>query len=127
MNIPTNMKGVEPVKACPFCGFIPEIMTDSDIDECEVKCSHPGCIVRELGYVYLTFWNTRPLPSEGQEVTGCGCCGGKMVFIRGRHPKSEDRLVCPTCLAERMDLIREYVSPDYGKAFTANNQQTGNV
>jgi len=48
----------------------------------------------------------------------CGICGGNMVNIRGRYPHWEDgREVCPTCLAERMDQIREVADPDYGKAY----------
>ena len=49
---------------------------------------------------------------------GCGVCGGTMVFVRGRFAKEPEREVCPTCLAERMDQIREVVHKDYGVAFT---------
>jgi hypothetical protein len=49
----------------------------------------------------------------------CGICGGAMVEIRGRYPKQENRKVCPTCLAERMDQIREVSSPDYGRCYEA--------
>lgn len=49
----------------------------------------------------------------------CGICGGSMVEIRGRYPHTEKRKVCPTCLAERMDQIREVSSPDYGQAYNA--------
>ncbi len=49
----------------------------------------------------------------------CGICGGQMVNIRGRYPQDEKREVCPTCLAERMDQIREVSSPDYGKSYQA--------
>ena len=47
----------------------------------------------------------------------CGICGGNMVLVRGRFPKDDKREVCPTCLAERMDQIREVSSSDYGRAF----------
>lgn len=50
-------------------------------------------------------------------MNGCGICGGQMVSIRGRYPKEERRNVCPTCLAERMDQIREVSCPDYGIAY----------
>lgn len=47
----------------------------------------------------------------------CGICGGAMVEIRCRYPQQEKRKVCPTCLAERMDQIREVSSPDYGQCY----------
>ena len=53
---------------------------------------------------------------------GCGICGGTMVEIRGRYPKQENRKVCPTCLAERMDQIREVSNPDYGLASQAGQE-----
>jgi len=52
------------------------------------------------------------------EMTGCGVCGGAMALIRGRYPNQDKRLVCPTCLAERMDNIRELTDRDYGKAYS---------
>ena len=52
-------------------------------------------------------------------LLGCGVCGGKMVEIRGRYPRDERRNVCPTCLAERMDMIRELTAADYGMAHEA--------
>lgn len=42
-----------------------------------------------------------------QKVNRCGVCGASKVEIRGRHPGDDRREVCPTCLAERMDDIRE--------------------
>ncbi len=49
-------------------------------------------------------------------VAGCGICGSPMVSIRPRVPEGYRRVVCPTCLADRMYLIREYTNPDYGQA-----------
>lgn len=54
------------------------------------------------------------------DVKGCGICGGLMVFVRGRHPGHGNRLICPTCLAEKMDNIREIADKDYGRAFKTN-------
>jgi hypothetical protein len=34
---------------------------------------------------------------------GCGTCGGKMVFIRGKYPGDKNRKVCPTCSQERLE------------------------
>ena len=49
-------------------------------------------------------------------IEGCGICGGGMVFIRGRYPGMDKRIVCPTCLAERIDEIKMLCDPDYGQA-----------
>ena len=54
----------------------------------------------------------------------CGICGGKMVLIRGRYPNQVSRCVCPTCLAERMDNIREVADPDYGRAYTESKTES---
>ena len=53
---------------------------------------------------------------QDEIVAGCGICGGPMVSIRPNVPKGPRRVVCPTCLADRIDLIRQYVDPDYGQA-----------
>ena len=55
--------------------------------------------------------------NEPESSKGCSICGSKMVYIRGKHPGDDRRIVCPTCLAERMDIIRQVVDDDYGKAF----------
>jgi hypothetical protein len=46
---------------------------------------------------------------------GCNVCGGKLVFIRGKYPKTAKRKVCPTCAVERLEAIYYISSPDYGK------------
>mgnify|MGYP003150174891 CR=1 FL=1 len=55
-------------------------------------------------------------PPEPVGLTGCPVCGGAMAFIRGRHPSEDNRQVCPTCLREKMDSIRDMSDPDYGIA-----------
>ena len=57
-----------------------------------------------------------PSSPGSSDFKRCGVCGGQLVNIRGRYPRTEKREVCPTCLAERMDQIREVSSPDYGKS-----------
>jgi hypothetical protein len=47
----------------------------------------------------------------------CNICAGKLIEIRGRYPKDPRREVCPTCLADRMDMIREMSALDYGIAY----------
>lgn len=47
----------------------------------------------------------------------CGVCGGQLVSIRGRYPKTEKRDICPTCAQERLETINEISSKDYGRAF----------
>lgn len=46
----------------------------------------------------------------------CGACGGRQVFVRGRYPGHDNRPVCPQCLAERLDGIRNISSEHYGQA-----------
>lgn len=79
----------------------------------------------EPAFVQLTFtdstWVRFPVSEDGFDAhvgddhrpTRCGVCGGTLVLIRGKHPHEDNREVCPTCLAERMDLIRE--TCDFGQ------------
>jgi hypothetical protein len=53
-----------------------------------------------------------------QRMRGCGVCGGSLVEIRGRRPGEPPRKVCPTCCAERLDIIREYADREYGQTYT---------
>jgi len=46
----------------------------------------------------------------------CGVCGSELANIRGRHPGNDRREVCPTCLQERLEQIRDMLADDYGKA-----------
>lgn len=48
----------------------------------------------------------------------CNSCGGKQTLIRGRYPKTESRLICPTCAYERLEQINDISSPHYGKTYT---------
>lgn len=52
-------------------------------------------------------------------TTTCGICGGAMLEIRSRYPGQPQRQVCPTCLADIVDQIRDITSPNYGIAVTA--------
>ena len=54
--------------------------------------------------------------------TGCGICGGKMVYIRGKYPKDKKRKICPTCAYERLEQINEISSRDYGKCYQSNDR-----
>ncbi len=47
----------------------------------------------------------------------CDVCGGRMVYIRGRHPGMDNRIVCPTCTAETLDDIKGRLRDDYGRAY----------
>jgi len=55
----------------------------------------------------------------------CPVCGASRVWVRGRHPHDEKRKVCPTCLAERMDQIREMSDSNYGRSYQAQNPEDG--
>jgi hypothetical protein len=50
----------------------------------------------------------------------CAACGSRMVMIRGRYPRDEDRPACATCAVERLEQIHQISSPDYGVAFAAS-------
>lgn len=52
--------------------------------------------------------------------SNCGVCGGFLVKIRGKYPHTDMRVVCPTCLAEKMDLIKEYSDANYGKQLSSD-------
>jgi len=41
------------------------------------------------------------------KVKGCEWCGGSFSEIRGRYPKEPRRLVCPTCLQEKLEASEE--------------------
>jgi len=45
---------------------------------------------------------------------GCLACACEMVFIRPRYPNGPQRHVCPTCMADRMENIREITDSHYG-------------
>ena len=59
-------------------------------------------------------------PVRVEAIVGCPVCGGKLTAIRGKYPGDPQRHVCPTCLQERMDMIRDMSNPDYGVGSTAN-------
>lgn len=52
-------------------------------------------------------------------LDGCGVCGGILVEIRGRYPNQPRRTVCPTCLADRIEMIEQIATKDYGKQYQA--------
>ena len=54
---------------------------------------------------------------------GCPMCAGEMVFIRARYPHGPQRHVCPTCMADRMENIREITDSHYGIA-NAQKEET---
>lgn len=47
----------------------------------------------------------------------CGVCGGLQTTVRGRYPGAPRRTVCPTCMADRLDMIHETSSPSYNQAY----------
>ena len=54
-----------------------------------------------------------PVPIH-KDDNACGICGSKKVYIRGKHPGHDNRLVCPTCVQERLEQINEISSREYG-------------
>jgi len=60
----------------------------------------------------------RAIPAQVQPVvmSGCHICGSALTEIRGRYPGESRRKVCATCLQEKLEIIHEETSPDYGRA-----------
>ena len=73
------------------------------VDRLEAMEGHPT-IIKDGG---------PPPPSKNRisfdAGSSCPMCGGDMVTIRGKHPNSSKRIVCPTCLADCVDMIREII------------------
>ena len=46
----------------------------------------------------------------------CSKCGYNLVEIRGRYPGKEKRMVCPCCLADKVELIEEICGKNYWEA-----------
>ena len=73
----------------------------------------------------MTEKNTEIEQTTGREASDmtdllcCDICGGRMVYIRGRHPGMDNREVCPTCMAETLDDIKSRLRDDYGRAYQA--------
>lgn len=82
------------------------------------RCPHYECETHEAIAAALLAVRKETL-EEGAQIGGCNVCGGKMVYIRGRYPGTDNRLVCPTCAVERLEQIRKISSPDYGQASQA--------
>jgi hypothetical protein len=55
----------------------------------------------------------------GYKPRGCGVCGMALVKISPRYPKGAPRMVCPTCMADRLAMIHEHSAADYGVAYAA--------
>ena len=58
------------------------------------------------------------------EHKGCNCCGGKLVFIRGKYPTDKERKICPTCTYERLEEIHRISDADYNKTYCSNGNVT---
>ena len=91
------------------------------------KCPKCGC--RVIDGVHIANWHCDSVPVPAAPASPfapfadvsepCGLCGGKRVYIRGRHPGEDNRVVCPTCLAETLDDIHEKSSNGIGHAVAA--------
>ena len=93
-------------------------MTTSHDEHCRSLSGHQcDCKTRSL----LTL--ERPLVhiDRRRRLVGCPVCGGKLTKIRGKYPGDPKREVCPTCLQERMDMIRDISNNHYGVAATSND------
>lgn len=62
------------------------------------------------------------------QTSSCNICGGRMVFIRSKFPGLTDkRLVCPTCLADTLDDIKDRMRDDYGQAYKVESQEAKEI
>lgn len=57
-------------------------------------------------------------------MSGCNVCGGKLVTIRPRYPKGEPREVCPVCLQDRIEMVRDILNPATYQAEAARTEAT---
>lgn len=56
--------------------------------------------------------SVHPKLSPNVMAGACLCCGGRQASIRGRHPGMPDRIVCPTCVVERLeDMVSSLQAP----------------
>ena len=99
----------DPMWVCPFCG---------KYYYNQFGCNCPNWLTSNPGYntrdVYI---KPSPLPQYTiLPMETCNICAGVLVTIRGKYPHSDKRVVCPTCLADRMDMINEMSSKNYGQA-----------
>jgi len=78
-------------------------------------CGNTQCICSEVERQ-----ENAPSSCTVDSIVGCPVCGCKLVTIRGKHPGDPKRVVCPTCLADRMDTIRDMSDPNYGIGCAAN-------
>lgn len=54
------------------------------------------------------------------EVT-CGTCGGKMVSLRGRFSYELKRIVCPTCLIEQIENLKDNFNTEASQEKSTTN------
>jgi len=110
---------------CAYCGesFAVDAPNSQDaITKHIANCKkHP---MRQLDKLKAENAELKAKLDKVQDKYLCQICGAKTVMIRGKHPRmagAEKREVCPTCLAERMDQIKDISDRDYGKAWQAKS------
>lgn len=52
------------------------------------------------------------IPGDEVKLALCKHCAGELVKIRGRSPSDEKRIVCPTCQADMLYDIKQWLSHD---------------
>ena len=53
-------------------------------------------------------WHKLPIKKQADGEIGpiiCDCCGGVLFRIRGKFPKEDRRIICPTCAIEILEDI----------------------
>jgi hypothetical protein len=92
----TGLDPEDEMCACPKCN-------ETGVQEKEPECAGPFVDAMDCPKCRKDVLSGKPAPRAEVKLDGCSCCGARMVSIRGRHPGDPDRLVCATCLQERMD------------------------
>jgi hypothetical protein len=62
------------LKACPFCGEIPETSKYGVLGNIGVRCENINCSQHTGGFMFIETWNTRPiedaLADENKQLNG---------------------------------------------------------
>lgn len=88
-----------------------DFFKDRDIDESEFEITHiyPNYNHRDFSKRDKSIIAAIPkAPKEaGSSIERCNSCGGELVLIRGKYPKQPKRKVCPTCICDELDDLKD--------------------
>ena len=93
------------------------IYWDKDVDQ---ACANAAFITLAHNLMPEILAALKRVGESKEEFKGCGICGGALVKIRGRYPKTPRREICPTCAVERLEDICDFVTQDFKTARAAS-------